>query len=62
MDWKDKMKKAMKAIKEACEENTTWIGEKREDCCQCPFFICCNTIELAGLSIPDEWGPNVDEF
>lgn len=57
MDWKDKMKKAMKAIKEACEENTTWTG-----CHQCPFFICCTAMADMGLSEPDEWGPNVDEF
>lgn len=57
MDWKDKMKKAMKAIKEACEENTSWIG-----CCQCPFLTCCNVMVDMGLNEPDEWGPNVDEF
>lgn len=57
MDWKDEMKEAMKAIKRACEKNTSWI-----ECCHCPFFACCNVLASEGLSVPDEWGLNVDEF
>ncbi|MDV3427432.1 MAG: hypothetical protein LIR50_10260 [Bacillota bacterium] len=50
MNWKDKMKKAMKAIKEASGENASW-----DNCYHCPFLACCNAMGHEGLSAPDGW-------
>lgn len=57
MDWTEEMKEAMKAIKSACEKNDSWTK-----CHLCPFVTCCDAIKHEGISVPDEWGPNVDEF
>lgn len=51
MDWKDEMKKAMKAIATACSHNTDWTK-----CYLCPFYQYCNAIEKDGCGVPDEWG------
>lgn len=54
MDWKERITKGMKTIKEACEEvcgdEATW-----DNCYHCPFFACCNAMRHEGLSAPDEW-------
>jgi len=39
MDWKEKMKKGMELIKQACFENEEW------NCCaDCPFTNICDAI------------------
>jgi len=39
MDWKEKMKKGMEMIRDACEENGDW-----SNCSKCPFENLCNAI------------------
>lgn len=54
MDWKERITKGMKAIKEACEEaceeNAPW-----DNCYHCPFLAYCNAMGHEGLVAPDGW-------
>ena len=49
MDWKDKMRKGMKLIKEACQENEGWSS-----CSKCPFDIFCTGLMEKNLIDPFE--------
>lgn len=46
MDWKDKIKKGMKIIKEACQETIS--------CCGCPFVKYCDILTESD-DIHNEW-------
>lgn len=39
MDWKEKMKKGMELIKQACFENEEWLN-----CADCPFGCICDAV------------------
>ena len=49
MNWKDKMWKGMKLIKEACQENEGW-----NSCSKCPFDTFCTGLMDKNLIDPFE--------
>lgn len=42
MNWTDRMRIAMQAMKEACNENEDWFY-----CIECPFCKYCEVLESA---------------